>query len=147
MTDTTFHTLDLTEVKHRYDELLLKVQSFLQSNKYPSVKSHMIQYVTNCSNLESDLISLKSEIAITRNIADVDYKSNLKSAYSSANRFDPIQKWQSDIVVHGEASVIDSKKVVDCLESMYTALDEYKWLLKSSRELAAQYYRFLSGDE
>lgn len=147
MTDTTFQIIDLTELKSRYDELILRIRSFLDTNKYPSVKSHMIQYVTNCSKIESDIISLKSEIALTRNLSEVDYKRNLKSSYSSANRFDPIQKWQSDIVVHGESSVVDAKKVTDCLESMYTALDEYKWLMKSNRELAAQYYKFLSGDE
>ena len=147
MTDTTFQVSDLKELKHRYDELMSRVKAFIETTDYPSIKARMIQYVNNCSILESELITLKSEVSLTKVMANVDYKVNLKSAYNASIGFDQIQKWQSDIVVHGESSVVDSKKVFDLLESMYTIMDEYKWLLKSSRELAANYYKFLSGDE
>lgn len=147
MTDSTFQVSDLKELKDRYDELMSKVKAFIETTDYPSIKAHMIQYVNSCSVLESELITLKSEVSLTKVMANVDYKVNLKSAYNNSIRFDQIQKWQSDIVVHGESSVVDSKKVFDLLESMYTIMDEYKWLLKSSRELAANYYKFLSGEE
>jgi hypothetical protein len=147
MLDSTFQMSDLAELKHRFDELIGKIKSFFDSTEYPSVKAHMIKYVNLTSTLESEAISLRSEVSITKAIAESDYKRSKKVAYSNATAFDTIQRWQSDILIDGESTVIDTKRVCDCLESMYSTLDEYKWLIKHNRELAANYYKYLSGDE
>lgn len=147
MTNTTFQSSDLVELKYRFDELISRIKVFFDTTEYPSVKAQVIKYVNLTSKLESEAISLRSEVSITKAVAESDYKKSKKTAYTNATQFDAIQRWQSDILIDGESMVIDTKRICDCLESMYSTLDEYKWLIKHNRELAANYYKFLSGDE
>lgn len=142
-----FQNPEYVELQNRYEGLVRQVKSFLQTTSFPSVKAHMLMYVSDCTSLEVEVISLKSEILMTMAFVMADYKLNLKTAYSNNSRFEGLQRWQSDIVVYGESSVVDSKKVYDMMESMANSLEEYKWLLKSNRELSIQAFKFRSGDE
>lgn len=142
-----FENPEYVELQNRYEALIRKVKTFLQTTSFPSVKAHILMYIGDCTSLEAEVIDLKSEILMTMAYVMADYKLHLKSAYSNNSRFDGLQRWQSDIVVYGESSVVDLKKVYDLMESMANSLEEYKWLLKSNRELSIQAFKFRSGDE
>lgn len=147
MTNNTFRVIDIGDLKDEFDKLSTEIRSFFESSDFPSVKAQLIRYINMCNRLEGDAISLRSEISLTHAEAYSDYMNNIKTAYSDASQWDSIQRWQSDIVVHGESSVRDSKMVVDKLESMLKSLEDFKWLFKSNREAAVNFYKFLSGDE
>ena len=145
MTENSY-ILDITGIMSRYDSLVQSLRLFLESENFPSVEAHLVRYINECSKFESQIISLKSEIMITKSSYKHIYQVNLREAYDRTSRFDPVQKWQSDILVYGEGSVIDAKKAVDILESLEKTLDEYKWLVKSQRESAKECYKFLSEE-
>jgi|WetSurMetagenome_2_1015567.scaffolds.fasta_scaffold923996_1 hypothetical protein len=142
-----YQPTDLSELTGRFDLLVGHVRSFLETDSFPSVKAHLIKYINKSSSLESEVISLRSEISNLKAMVNSEYKKNRKTSLSNATRFDGIQKWQADILVDGESSVVDASMVFELLESKYAALNEYKWLLKSNRDSATKFYGFLSGDE
>ena len=138
--------IDLSELDTRFNVIQERIKSFFNTRSFPSVKAQMIKYMNDLSILECDVVSLWSEISITKSCVDADYKKNLRQAYNNASQFDEIPKWRADIVVYGESSVVDAKKIVEILESKCATLDQYKWTFKNHRESANQYYQFLSGE-
>jgi len=138
--------IDLSELTNKFNVIQERIKSFIGTRSFPSVKAQMIRYMNDLSILECDVVSLWSEISITKVYVDADYKKNVKQAYNNASQFDEIPKWRADITVYCESSVVDAKKIVEILESNCTALDKYNWLFKSHRESANHYYQFLSGE-
>jgi hypothetical protein len=139
--------LDLRETKTQFDDLKTSILKFVNEFRLPSVEGELIDFVQRCDKIEASIISMKTELGLNHALAAKEYSNEFREVYKreADNRMSSFPKWEVDIVVEKDSTLTDINLTLQELKVMITAMDDFKWLLKSRRDTATQSYEFLSG--
>jgi hypothetical protein len=137
----TIPQIDIKPVSTRFDLLTGELVSFLENGMLPVTKTALIAYASECSKFETRIISIKSELSITKSELSRDFRSHYKRVYQSTNLG---QKWETKISVDMDPIISDITMNLDKLSAMLSVLEDFKWTLKSNRDIAKDYVFHLS---
>ena len=129
-------TFDISPIIERYSEFIRDLKLFLETEQLPVTKSMLISYASKCTDYETALISLKSELSMAKSELSRDYRTSYRSLYGRSTLG---QKWETKIEVDMDPIISDIQYNLDKVNVMVTCLEEFKWTLKTNRDIAKQY--------
>jgi hypothetical protein len=139
--------IDLVDIKERFEGLKVSILKFVNEFRLPSVEGELIDFIQRCDKIEASIISMKTELGLNHALVAKDYSNEFREVYKreSDSRMSSFPKWEVDIIVEKESTLVDLSLSLQELKVMIGAMDDFKWLLKSRRDTATQSYEFLSG--
>ena len=125
--------INIAPILEKFNALQEDIMPFLTYESLPETKSQIISYMNKCNVFEANLISIKSELIMTKADVDRDYRALYRKTQKSLGLS---QKWESKLNTEMDPAISDIKASIDKLEGAITIINDYKWTFKFIRDTA-----------